>query len=148
MLHRILHISDLHVGPPFLRPIADSLVRQAHEIKPDLLVISGDFVQRADYEEQWRTAVELRESLPGPQLVIPGNHDVPLYNAHLRVLNPLGRYKRYISSDLNPVFELPDIVASYARHASAFVTKPMGLDEFEAAVQQINRFYSDIATLP
>jgi 3',5'-cyclic AMP phosphodiesterase CpdA len=117
VLHRILHISDLHTGPPFLRPIADSLVRQAHEIKPDLVVISGDFVQRADYEDQWRTAVELREALPGPQLVVPGNHDVPLYNAHLRLLNPLGRYKRYISPELNPVFERTGLVVAGANTA-------------------------------
>ncbi|NTU83220.1 MAG: metallophosphoesterase, partial [Chloroflexales bacterium] len=33
-----------------------------------------------------------------------------LYHAHLRLLNPLGRYRRYISRDLNPVFELPGLV--------------------------------------
>jgi CheY-like chemotaxis protein len=43
---------------------------------------------------------------------------------------------------------VPDIVASYASHASAFVTKPMELDAFEAAVQNISRFYGDVATLP
>ncbi len=110
MPHRILHISDLHVGPPFRRSIADALIHQAHTIKPDLLVISGDFVQRADYLEQWRAAQELIAALPGPQLVVPGNHDVPLYNAHLRLLNPLGRYRRYISPELNPVFERPGLV--------------------------------------
>jgi 3',5'-cyclic AMP phosphodiesterase CpdA len=117
VLHRILHISDLHVGPPFLRPIADSLVRQAHEINPDLLVISGDFVQRADFEEQWRGARELREALPGPQLVVPGNHDVPLYHVHLRLLDPLGRYRRHISPELNPVFERPGLVVAGANTA-------------------------------
>ncbi|GAA1642416.1 response regulator [Actinoplanes couchii] len=43
---------------------------------------------------------------------------------------------------------VPDIVASYAGHASAFVTKPMDLDGFEEAVRQINRFYGAVATLP
>lgn len=114
MAYRILHISDVHLGPPFLRPIADSLIRQAHEIKPDLLVISGDFVQRADFVDQWRAAQELRAALPGPQLVVPGNHDVPLYNAHLRLLDPYGRYRRYISQELNPVFERPGLVVAGA----------------------------------
>ncbi|NTU86208.1 MAG: metallophosphoesterase, partial [Chloroflexales bacterium] len=81
MPYRILHVSDLHVGPPFRQPIAEALVRQANEIRPDLLVISGDFVQRADFADQWRAAQELRAALPGPQLVVPGNHDVPLYHA-------------------------------------------------------------------
>ncbi|MEI7768788.1 MAG: metallophosphoesterase family protein [Chloroflexales bacterium] len=109
MRYRILHISDVHVGPPFRAEIAQRLIVQAHAIKPDVLVISGDFVQRADFAGQWRAAKELRAALPAPQLVVPGNHDVPLFNAHLRLLNPLGRYRRYISPDLNPVFELPGL---------------------------------------
>lgn len=110
MRYRLLHISDLHTGPYFSQTIADALVRQAHETKPDLLVVSGDFVQRADMLPQWQAAQELLAQLPQPQLVVPGNHDVPLYNAHLRLLNPLGRYRRYISRELNPVFELPGLV--------------------------------------
>ncbi|MFC7534019.1 response regulator [Actinoplanes sp. GCM10030250] len=43
---------------------------------------------------------------------------------------------------------VPDIVSSYAGHASAFVTKPLDLVDFESAVQKINKFYGDIATLP
>ena len=42
----------------------------------------------------------------------------------------------------------PDITASYARHANAYVTKPIDLEAFEAAVRQINHFYSEIAILP
>jgi 3',5'-cyclic AMP phosphodiesterase CpdA len=107
---RILHISDVHVGPPFHPEIAARLIAQAHAIKPDLLVISGDFVQRADYRAQWHAARALLDALPGPQLVVPGNHDVPLYNAHLRLFNPLGRYRHYISRELNPIVELPGLV--------------------------------------
>ncbi|GIE86027.1 response regulator [Actinoplanes regularis] len=43
---------------------------------------------------------------------------------------------------------LPDITASYTRHANAFVTKPMDLDGFEAAVGKIKRFYNETAVLP
>lgn len=117
MRHRILHISDVHVGPPFRPEIAEKLIAQAHAMRPDLLVISGDFVQRADFAAQWRAARELRAALPSPQLVVPGNHDVPLYNAHLRLLNPLGRYRRHISRELNPVFELPGLVVVGANTA-------------------------------
>jgi CheY-like chemotaxis protein len=41
-----------------------------------------------------------------------------------------------------------DILASYRHRANAFVTKPMDLDSFEAVIQLINRFYSDVAVLP
>lgn len=110
MRHRILHISDIHAGPPFRRTIAECLVRQAPTFQPDLVVISGDLVQRADFAAQWRTVHAFRAALPGPQLIVPGNHDVPLYHLPLRLFNPLGRYRRHISHDLNPVFERPGLV--------------------------------------
>ena len=42
----------------------------------------------------------------------------------------------------------PDIVASYQHRANAYVTKPFGLDDFEATVRQINRFFREVAVLP
>jgi len=42
----------------------------------------------------------------------------------------------------------PDIVASYQQRANAYVTKPFGLDDFEATVRQIDRFYREVASLP
>ena len=42
----------------------------------------------------------------------------------------------------------PDIVASYQHRANAYVTKPFGLDDFEATVRQIDRFYREVAVLP
>lgn len=43
---------------------------------------------------------------------------------------------------------LPDITASYVRHANAYVTKPLDLDSFEEAVRRIRRFYAEVAVLP
>ena len=42
----------------------------------------------------------------------------------------------------------PDIVASYQRRANAYVTKPFGVDEFEATVRMIDRFFREVAALP
>jgi CheY-like chemotaxis protein len=42
----------------------------------------------------------------------------------------------------------PDIVSSYQHRANAYVTKPFGLDDFEATVRQIDRFYREVAILP
>jgi len=38
-----------------------------------------------------------------PYLVVPGNHDVPLYDVARRFLRPLGRYAEFIADDLEPV---------------------------------------------
>jgi CheY-like chemotaxis protein len=43
---------------------------------------------------------------------------------------------------------IPDIIASYEHRANAYVTKPFGLDDFETAVRQIDRFYREVAVLP
>ena len=75
----VLHISDLHFGPPYRPDVAETLLEIAPILRPDVIVISGDFTQRAK-EEQFRDAREYIDRLPDvPRVVVPGNHDVPLY---------------------------------------------------------------------
>jgi 3',5'-cyclic AMP phosphodiesterase CpdA len=71
-------------------------------IEPHLVAISGDLTQRAR-ASQFREARAFLDALPCPQLVVPGNHDVPLYNLARRFLNPLGNYTRHITANLQPV---------------------------------------------
>ena len=44
-------------------------------------------------------------------LVVPGNHDVPLFNLPARFLDPFGAYRRYIAHDLEPVHEDGEVIA-------------------------------------
>ncbi len=101
-MRTIAHISDLHFGrvDPL---VAEALVSDLHEQAPSLVVISGDFTQRAR-SGQFAAAGEYLRRLPGPQLVVPGNHDLPLYNLIRRFFFPLSRYRRYISRDLRPIY--------------------------------------------
>lgn len=110
MPYTLMHVSDLHAGPPFNLQIADLVARQAHQLRPDLLVVSGDLVQRSDFTTQWRTITGYLATLPQPQLIVPGNHDVPLYNVFARVFRPLGRYRHFISPNLTPVFTRPGLL--------------------------------------
>ncbi|MEZ6065428.1 MAG: metallophosphoesterase [Planctomycetaceae bacterium] len=48
---RILHISDLHFGPPYLARVGEALLRLAPQLNPELIVASGDFTQRAREEQ-------------------------------------------------------------------------------------------------
>ena len=104
---RILHLSDLHFGAH--DPVLVTAVEQRiDEDKPDLVVISGDFTQRAR-TEQFKEACEflarIRDS--GHEvLAVPGNHEVPLYDVVRRFLSPLTRYKRYIDDTLCPFIEI------------------------------------------
>jgi len=103
---RIAHLSDLHFGAHD-DTIATAVEAWLLERRPDLVVISGDFTQRAKVA-QFRQASKWINRLRAaglPLLLIPGNHDVPLYDAVRRFLWPLHRYKRYISNDLCPFYE-------------------------------------------
>ena len=71
--------------------------------KPDVVVVSGDLTQRARPRE-FEEARRFLDTLPQPQIVVPGNHDVPLYNVVSRWLVPLGNFRRYISKDLTPFY--------------------------------------------
>jgi 3',5'-cyclic AMP phosphodiesterase CpdA len=107
---RIVHLSDLHFGAHDPR-LVEAVEWQVDELKPDLVVISGDFTQRAR-TEQFREACEflalLRER--GHEVLgVPGNHDVPLYDVLRRFLSPLARYRRFIDETLCPFVELPGI---------------------------------------
>lgn len=104
---RILHISDLHFGPPFITEVAEALLAATLSLPIDVVVVSGDLTQRAR-REQFISAREFIERLPDvPRLVIPGNHDVPLYNIARRLSDPHRIYREIISSELNPIVRLP-----------------------------------------
>ena len=104
---RIVHLSDLHFGAHDAR-LVESVGHSIDELKPDLVVVSGDFTQRAkteEFAEACRFLERLRDG--GHEVLgVPGNHDVPLYDVLRRFLSPLTRYKRFIDDVLCPVHEL------------------------------------------
>ncbi len=84
--------------------MAERLVEDLSARHPTLLVVSGDFTQRAR-RAQFAAAAAYLARLPTPRLVVPGNHDVPLYDVARRFFHPLDRYRRLISDDLAPRFQ-------------------------------------------
>src|SRR4030095_592545 len=98
----LVHLSDLHFGR-IDPPVLSGLRAKIETIQPDLLVVSGDFTQRAR-RSQFEQARTFLESLPGRKIVVPGNHDVPLWNVVARFFFPLANYKRFISRELLPFF--------------------------------------------
>ena len=105
----LLHLSDLHFGKPFRPNVAEAVLVQSRELRPDVVVISGDFTQRARVE-QFRQAAEFLRQFDSPVVVTPGNHDVPFYRFWERFLTPYRNYRRYISEDLNSVTEVAGLV--------------------------------------
>ena len=107
---RIVHLSDLHFGAHDER-LVEAVAHDIDALGPDLLVISGDFTQRAR-TEQFKEACQFLEELRdhGHEVLgVPGNHDVPLYDVLRRFLSPLARYRRFIDESLCPFVELKGI---------------------------------------
>ena len=99
----ILHISDLHFGPPYVPHVGETVLRAAQELEPDIIVASGDFTQRAK-REQYADARAFLDRLPDvPTVVTPGNHDVPLYRVLERVFRPYDLYREFITESLDAV---------------------------------------------
>jgi 3',5'-cyclic AMP phosphodiesterase CpdA len=102
-LRSLLHISDVHFGPPHLPRVARGVLQMIDQRRPDAVVLSGDLTQRAR-PEQFREARAFVDAIPVPVVVVPGNHDVPMYRFWERILNPFGAYRRWFADELEPVY--------------------------------------------
>lgn len=102
-MRRILHLSDLHYGRDDAE-LEAPLLEIIGRLRPHLVVISGDFTQRAR-RRQFQQAAEFIHKIPAKVLAVPGNHDTPLDNPYLRFFRPFHRYRRYINRDLEPRLE-------------------------------------------
>jgi 3',5'-cyclic AMP phosphodiesterase CpdA len=107
---RILHISDLHFGPPFVPAVAEALMETIPSLNPDAIVVSGDLTQRAR-RCQFKEARQFFDRMGDlPMLVIPGNHDVALWRIFERLFKPHALYCEIITPELNPVLRVGNVV--------------------------------------
>lgn len=107
----IIHGSDLHFGKPHDPAASETFLETIHELAPDLLVLSGDFTQRAKVQE-YEAARAWLDRLPDiPTVVTPGNHDVPLYRVWERLRRPFENYQRWIHPELDVVTSVPGVTA-------------------------------------
>lgn len=98
----IAHISDLHFHL-IDSSVVEALVEELNNDPPDLIAVSGDLTMRARSGE-YRAAREFLDRLHAPVLAVPGNHDITSYWLHERFLDPLGRWRRFIAEDPEPVW--------------------------------------------
>jgi 3',5'-cyclic AMP phosphodiesterase CpdA len=142
-MRTLVHLSDLHFGR--IDPvIVDPLRRAVLEAKPDLIAISGDFTQRARHR-QFAAARAFLESLNVKTLVVPGNHDIPLFDVAERFAAPLTRYRKYISADLEPEYIDEEMIVLGINTARAWVY-PFG--EGRINEKQVERVVERLAALP
>lgn len=104
---KILHISDLHFGPKFIPQVGAATLQTAAACSPQIIVISGDLTQRARPEQfaEARAYIEELKKYCDKVLVVPGNHDAPLYNLFKRFTAPYRDYRHYIGSEKDYQYE-------------------------------------------
>lgn len=134
-MRTVVHLSDIHFGA-IHRPALEPLLAAVREAAPHVIAVSGDLTQRAR-ESEFIEARAFLDSLPAPVVVVPGNHDVPLYNVWARFAWKLTAYKRHITPDLAPVYADPEIAVLGVNTARSSVWKGGRINN--AQVEEIRR---------
>lgn len=141
-MRTIAQISDLHFGR-HSTAAAEELLASLGAGDPDLVVVSGDFTQRARRAE-FVQARHFLDQIPQPKLVVPGNHDMPLYDLLRRFMTPFAKYDRYISpvGSAGEFFRDEEIAVLGLNTARRFTHKS-GRISIEQ-ISQIRRTFSDV----
>lgn len=110
-MRTIAHISDVHFGRED-PAIVEGLLEAVAAAEPDVVVVSGDLTQRARKKQFWAARQFLLDLPKVPQIVIPGNHDVSLTSVIDRAFKPFKRFKKFITSDLEPFYTDAEVAIS------------------------------------
>ena len=137
----VVHLSDIHFGRVDLTTIGP-LTEAIFRVSPQLIAVSGDLTQRARRRE-FAAARAFLDSLTFPQLVVPGNHDVPLYNVFTRFLTPLARYRRAITDNLSPVYRDDEMIVVGVNTARSWTWGEGRINE-----GQVDQLVTHLAAVP
>lgn len=140
-MKKIAHISDLHFGTED-PTVAAGLLRDVAEFQPDLVAVSGDLTQRARSSE-FVAARDYLAQIDAPKIIVPGNHDIPLYNVLRRWLAPLQNYQETITRDMHPLYHDDEIAVAGVNTARSNTWK-----EGRVSHAQITRLQTEFELLP
>lgn len=143
---RIVHISDLHFGPYYKAVVGESLLDSLTQLRPEAVLITGDFTQRAKREQFVQAAAFLERVRAISDTIVscPGNHDIALFRLWERIFHPFKLYQTYIHPELNQVSDLPD-----ARLVALNSVKPLRkIIEGEISSKQIEMLKSTLNAQP
>jgi len=133
-MRTLVHLSDIHFGSVDWA-IIEPLVALVAELKPDVVTVSGDLTQRAR-SHQFQEARAFLDRLPKPQIVVPGNHDIPLHNVFTRFFQPLDKYRRFITNDLQPFYADEEIAVLGVNTARSLTFKGGRVNEEQVALMR------------
>lgn len=130
-MRTLVHLSDIHFGRVD-EAILQPLIQAINDAGPDVVAVSGDLTQRARVRE-FRAARAFLDALPQPQIVVPGNHDIPLHNILFRFVRPLDKYRRHITPDLSPFYADQEIAVLGVNTARSLTIKGGRINKSQVA---------------
>ena len=131
MARRLVHLSDLHFGRVNWT-LVEPLLASVRALSPHVVAISGDLTQRA-LPEQFADARSFIDRLGAPVVVVPGNHDISMWNVLRRFLAPLRRYRKYISHDAEPTWQDEELFVLGLNSARSLTIKEGRLSRHQLA---------------
>ncbi|MFA6050920.1 MAG: metallophosphoesterase, partial [Candidatus Paceibacterota bacterium] len=146
-MKKIIHLSDLHFGKVDKRRI-DPLLTIVNGMNPDLVVISGDLTQRAT-EKEYKEVQDFLKQIKPNTFIIPGNHDIPLYNVFERWMRPFKKYSKFISPELAPVYMDNEIavVGINSVRSSTISSGRINKKQIEAAENIFSKLSSEVTKI-
>ncbi len=133
-------MSDIHFGSA--NPVVvGELRKKVNEISPDLMIVSGDLTQRAK-RNQFRDARDFLDSFSMPKIVVPGNHDVPLYNVFDRFARPFKKYDEFLGDDHEPWYFDGELAVAGVNTARSLTVKGGRINEGQ--VEKLRKRLVDI----
>jgi 3',5'-cyclic AMP phosphodiesterase CpdA len=130
-VRRIAHISDLHFGTEDAG-LEEALLRDLAAVHPSLIAVSGDLTQRARRAE-FAAARAFLARLPAPRVVVPGNHDIPLFDLWRRFVSPLARYHEFIDAEADPFYTDDEVAVQGLNTARSNTWKDGRISEAQIA---------------
>ena len=135
MTTRVLHLSDLHMGHgEAWEPLA-ALGELIADLRPTLLVATGDLAHRGRRAEL-ETAAELLRGLGLPFLAVPGNHDIP-YTIPARFTRTFTEWE-HVFGTTEPVYAAAGVVVAGLNSVRRWRQQGGALDD-ERLVQAMAR---------
>ena len=126
-MKKIVHVSDIHFGKAD-EVVAGELFEKVNELSPDLMIVSGDLTQRAR-RGQFRDARAFLDRFMMPKIIVPGNHDIPLYNVIARFARPLKKYNEFFGDDHEPWFFDGELAVAGVNTARSLTVKGGRINE-------------------